>query len=214
MAPESVRRGSDRPALWHAALGLVLVVGLSALVGWVGSDEGLSWDLASVFGTAAGTTLLAAATYWLAYSTRTEVRATQDIAELTQREQAARERPIILQENASYHGSPGAGVAEVALVNVGLGPALRVWVMAFYVGHDDWMPRIEHEIVPAIAPGEHRTVGLAVRFPEPYQPGGPRGDGFRFGGDYFDRSRENKYPIITSWEEPAAIAEPGPARVG
>jgi hypothetical protein len=33
-------------------LGLLLVIGLSALVGCVGSDEGFSWELASIFGTA------------------------------------------------------------------------------------------------------------------------------------------------------------------
>jgi hypothetical protein len=186
------------------AIAVVAVVGSSALVGWFGSPEGFDWELASVFGTATGTTLLAMATYWLAYSTRSDVRATQELAQLTRHEQAVRERPVVLQEDARFCGTPSDATAEVALVNVGLGPALRVRVSALYVGHDDWTPRIEGQVVPAIAPGEHRTVGLEARFPGPLRPGGPRADGFRFVGDYLDRSRGNTYGIITSWEEPSA----------
>lgn len=63
---------------------------------------------------------------------------------------------------------------------------------------------IESKIVPAIAPNEHGTVQLRVWFPEPNRPGGPLADMFVVSGSYFDRSRENEYPIITSWEEPDA----------
>jgi hypothetical protein len=54
---------SDRPALWHAALGILAVVGLSVLVGYLGPREEFEWELAAIFGTAAGTTMLAVATY-------------------------------------------------------------------------------------------------------------------------------------------------------
>jgi hypothetical protein len=81
------RRSPDRPALYVVAALAAAVVALSAIVGFVGAphDERFSWELASIFGTALGTTLLAAATGWLAWSTRSEVRATQDLAELTRR---------------------------------------------------------------------------------------------------------------------------------
>ncbi len=59
------RRGSDRPARVVAALALTLavVVGASTYVGFVGShEEDFGWELAAIFGTALGTTLLAVAT--------------------------------------------------------------------------------------------------------------------------------------------------------
>ena len=63
-------------------LGLVgLTVAAFLLVGDLASrHEEFNWELASIFGTAVGTTLLALATGWLAYSTRSEVRATQKLA--------------------------------------------------------------------------------------------------------------------------------------
>ena len=202
----SERRPSDRPALLHAALALLLVVGLSALVGRIGTDDGFSWELASVFGTAAGTTLLALATYWLAYSTRSEVRATQDLAQLTRQEQAGRERPVVLQENAVWNielGSvPPKGHVNITLFNVGLGPALRVRVSATYVGHTDWHPTIESKTVPAIAPNEHEFVQLWTEFPVPVPEEGVVANGFRISGNYLDRSRTDEYTIITSWDEP------------
>ena len=148
--------------IWQVIPALLVVVGLSALIGFLGSDEGFSWELASIFGTAAGTTLLAAATYWLGYSTK--------------QEQAARERPVVLQEDAGSNGSPQGGYVKVTLFNAGLGPALRVYLRATYEGHDDWKPTIESKIVPAIAPNEHGTVRLRVWFPEPNRPGGPLAD--------------------------------------
>jgi hypothetical protein len=55
-------------------LALAAVVGLSVLVGYVGAPrhERFDWTLASVFGTALGTTLLALATGGLAWSTRSK----------------------------------------------------------------------------------------------------------------------------------------------
>jgi hypothetical protein len=114
-------RGSDRPALIVVALALVGVVLLSWLVGRVGAPKGerFDWHLASVFGTALGTTLLAAATGWLAWSTRSEVRATQDLAELTREQYAASERPVVLQRNAIWNGTPENGYLAIDLQNVG-----------------------------------------------------------------------------------------------
>jgi hypothetical protein len=76
-----------------------------------------------------------------------------------------------------------------------------VRVSATYAGHEDWQPGIAHETVAVIAPSTGATPRLITRFPEPHQPGGVRGDGFRVSGSYLDRSMENEYPIITSWPE-------------
>jgi hypothetical protein len=149
-------RGSDRPALVVAALALAAVVVFSTIVGFVGAPHGerFSWELASIFGTALGTTLLAASTGWLAWSTRSEVRATQDLAELTRRQQAASERPVVLlKRNASWSGSLPNGVVSCELHNVGLAPALRVNVSANYTGHLDWQPGIDSVTIPVIEAG-------------------------------------------------------------
>jgi hypothetical protein len=199
----TTRRASDGRALVVALVALTTVVVLSAIVGFVGAPHGerFSWELASVFGTALGTTLLASATGWLAWSTRSEVRATQDLAELTRAQQVASERPIVIPGRPSFSGSPGSGRVEVTLRNAGLGPALRVRVSATYTGHLDWQPSIRQETVPVIGPGSHEPVNLQTSFSGPHQPGGVRDDAFTISGDYLDRSMENEYPIITSWPE-------------
>lgn len=197
-------RGSDWPAFLAAGVGLVLLVVLSAIVGAVGAPHGeeFSWEIASIFGTALGTTLLAGATGWLAWSTRSEVRATQDLAEVTRRQQAASERPtVLLMRNSSWSGAPENGVVSVELQNVGLGPALRVNVSASYTGHSDWQPGIDSWTVPVIAPGTGVTVNLNARFPEPPDDRDVVGYAFPVTGSYLDRSMENEYPIITSWPE-------------
>jgi len=197
------RRSSDQPALVVAALALAAVVALSALVGFVGSpDTRFGWELAAIFGTALGTTLLAVATGWLAWSTRSEVRATQELAELTRRQQMASERPdVLLKRSASWSGSPPTGVVSFELHNVGLGPALRVRVSASYTGHADWQPGIDPAEVPVIEAGTAVTVDLAANFPEPQAAGGVNAAAFAVAGTYLDRSMENEYPIITSFPE-------------
>jgi hypothetical protein len=133
---------------------LVAVVGSFVAVGvWASHEDDFEWELASIFGTAVGTTLLALATGWLAYSTRSEVRATQELAELTRRDQAARERPTVLLERVRYSWDGATGTIEVHLVNVGLGPALRVRVEAAYVGAGP-APTIYGWTVPVVSPGE------------------------------------------------------------
>jgi hypothetical protein len=183
------------------ALGIVFV--LSVVVGFVGATghERFSWELASIFGTALGTTLLALSTGWLAWSTRSEVRATQDLAELTRRQQTASDRPVVLLMDAGFQGSPDNGYVKVTLYNAGLGPALRVRVSATYVGHEDWQPSIADETAKVIPPKGVSNPLLLTRFPEPHQPEGVRGDAFHVVGSYLDRSLQNEYPIITSWPE-------------
>ena len=61
---------------------MLVLVGLTVAAFWLvaldSRHEGFNWELASIFGTAVGTFLLALATGALAYSTRSEVRATLD----------------------------------------------------------------------------------------------------------------------------------------
>jgi hypothetical protein len=196
---ETTGRASDKPALVVASVALVAVVAASAFVGFVGAphDEQFSWELASIFGTALGTTLLAAATGWLAWSTRSEVRATQDLAELTRRQQAASDRPVVmLQQKPGWSGSPEKGELHVELQNVGIGPALYVEVDAFY-DDEDWTPSIGSASVPFIQAESGQSVALPVSFPEPHdRPGGIRGT-FQVEGTYRDRSILNIYEIIT-----------------
>lgn len=204
MSQESSRSTSDADAIPVVGIGFVVLVVLSVLVGFVGSPETkFDWTLASVFGTAVGTTALAGATGWLAWSTRSEVRATQRLAELTQEQQAATDRPVVLQVNAGWGGSPESGILYVVLRNVGLGPALRVKVGATYDGHADWQPGIGEMIVPVMMPGEERSIELPAPFPdiEHEPPAGVRGDRFKVAGSYLDRSRRSTYEIITSWPE-------------
>jgi hypothetical protein len=188
---------------------LVAVIGLSVLVGFVGApdDERFDWDLASVFGTALGTTLLAVATAALAWSTRVDVRATQELATLTKRDQDERERPVVILEyvGVAYNGPTlrPNGVISFGLRNVGLGPALRVAVNATY--SDSRYPvTVTTEIIPAIAPGEispQRNLNFDWKETPPpdeeFQPGG-----FPITGDYRDRSQRHTYPIITDWDAP------------
>ena len=126
-------RGSGR-VVWLGLCLVTFVVASFVLVGSVASREkGFDWELSSIFGKAVGTTLLALSTGWLAYSTRSEVRATQDLAELTRESQAASERPLVLFERVAFQETePNRGFLILALVNAGLGPALRIRLRAVY----------------------------------------------------------------------------------
>jgi hypothetical protein len=192
-----VRAKSDGGALWIALSGFALVVALSVLVGFVGSHETrFDWELASIFGTALGTTLLALATAWLAYSTRSEVRATQELAELTREDQAARDRPVVLVEHWNHEPGKAGGRLTVQLLNVGLGPALRVRLGAAYVGPDDGLkpPTIKDVTVTAIPANERATVDLSVMYPAP-DWGTLMNREFRIRGVYEDRAGRGEYPI-------------------
>jgi hypothetical protein len=194
----------ERPALRATALiqwvvaGSVLVFGLSALVGFVATGEDFDWELAALFGTALGTTLLAAATGALAYSTWSDVRATWELAALTKRDQDERERPVVIQHFAGFNGTPEAGHVSVELVNVGRGPALRVQTTATYVD-PAYRPRIATVTWPAMQPGERASFAIPVSF-STVPPDGVKGDGFPLSGSYLDRSQRNEYPIITAWQ--------------
>jgi hypothetical protein len=194
-----------RTLLGWVAVALALVVGLSILVGFKGPKKGFQWELAAVFGTAFGTTLLAAATGALAYSTWSEVGATWELAKLTKRDQDERQRPIVLQETAVYEGGGEQGGRQegwlnIELRNVGLGPALRVEVKAKYFD-DDYQPTIgpNPSILPALAPNETKPFRVFVRFEEKSPPEGVRSDGFPLSGTFTDRLQTGNYDIITHW---------------
>ncbi len=84
------RAVSARTLLASVVISLGVVALLSILVGYYGPKPRFQWELASVFGTALRTTLLAAATGALAYSTWSDLRATWQLADLTKRDQHER----------------------------------------------------------------------------------------------------------------------------
>jgi len=183
-------------------LALAGVLGLSALVGFGGAPkkEEFDWDLASVFGTALGTTLLAIGTGALAWSTRADVRATQELAELTKKDQTERERPVVILLAANFQSTDDQSWLNVELVNVGLGPALGIYVFATYLD-DENRTVFETEGVtwPTLAPNERANFSIPTGFSGVHEP---REGGFPLSGTYFDRSRRNEYPVITDWSVP------------
>jgi hypothetical protein len=184
------------------AIGLLVVLGCSVLVGHFGASgkAWFDWSLASIFGTALGTTALAAFTGALAYTTSGDVRATWELAALTKHDQDVRQQPLVIQVEAVYGGSPEDGAVQVRLWNAGLGPALRVSVSATYVdpANPDIAPEIGAKIWPVLAPNSQVDIALPVRF-EQLPDGGVHSDGFPIRGTYLDRTQENEYEIITSW---------------
>jgi hypothetical protein len=155
------------------------------LVGSLASrDEGFDWELASIFGTAVGTTLLALVTGWLGY--------------LSQQDAAAREKPRVVVARVDHvegqHPEPSVaqGRLVVALINAGLGPALRVHVEATYVGGEGASSDISTAPVPVVPPNlEPVPVTLSYS--------GQRGNKKQFSktdfaifGKFEDRSRKQK----------------------
>jgi len=119
-----------RVSLW-LPVSLVLVSGLSFLVGHFAArpDSGyVDWELASIFGTALGTTGLAVVTGLLAYTTSGDVRGTWELARLTREDQRARERPVVVVELAmpqSHQRDEKSLTFILDVANIGLGPAMR-----------------------------------------------------------------------------------------
>jgi hypothetical protein len=185
---------------WWAVIGLLVVVGVSFAVGHLAARAHtgyVDWELASIFGTALGTTMLAIATGALAYTT------TED--------QEARERPVVLLVDAQWSSYPEtetesqlAGVLVVTLRNVGLGPALRIDVQAHYVD-PAFQPTITRDIVPVLMVGEVVRLSMRATFAA-VPPGGVRPDGFPVSGTYLDRSQHRTHSLISSWASSAPLA--------
>lgn len=187
------------PRLLLAAVvgGTGVVFLLSWVVGHVGSDGAFNWELAAIFGTALGTTLLAATTGGLAYLTGRDVSATRELARLQSADQLARERPTVLLHTAGYQPGTGAGGSDEIhawLRNVGLGPALNVRVWARLT-----TPREVATSTPyrwaSIAPGETTAIKLPIE--TTHGVADPSQASIDIAGSYTDRRRAEDYAVIT-----------------
>jgi hypothetical protein len=195
---------------WLFVLTVVALI-TSLFVGYAATGKAFDWQTAAVAGTAVGTVLLAGFTGALAWVTSGDVRATWELAKLTQADQEARERPVVLVQSAEWASRrvdpvPGedvldhTGAVRVYLRNVGLGPALRVLVSASYI-YDDLQPiRIEDNVVAAIGPNEHQWAEVLITF-RTQDWNDIKADGFPVEGSYLDRSRKRAYDIIASWDD-------------
>jgi hypothetical protein len=180
---------------------LVAVVLLSWLVGRIGGEEAFDWELAALFGTALGTTLLAITTGALAYLTSREVSATRELAELTRDDQKARERPVVIVHVAVFHleqDSANTGHISLQVFNAGLGPALRVRIEAEYKD-PQYRPQMKPALWPVIMAGGRNDFAIQpVLFPK-VPPDGIDPDGFSVTGTYLDRAQETTYDVIVEW---------------
>jgi hypothetical protein len=193
---------SRRTLLLMLSVVLALVTGASTAVGYATPGEAFDWDVASIFGTAVGTTLLALATGVLAYTTSRDVSATVEIARLTKEDQDLRNRPIVLAEGISYDGSPKV---DVRMRNVGLGPALGIFVTATYEG-DGAAPTIIPLYVSALGPGEDIRGEVEAQFDQ--EPPGGILARFRIRGDYTDRDFSQLFELITDVPSRTAAMRP------
>jgi hypothetical protein len=184
-----------------AVLTLAIVLVLSWAVGHAEHDEPFNWELAAIFGTALGTTLLAITTGGLAYLTGRDVSATQQLAQLQRDDQQARERPVVLLHSAAFQPSaadPHEGHISMQVFNAGLGPALRVRIEAQYKD-PAYQPEMRPALWPAIMAGSRNDFAIQpIRFRDA-PPGGIDPDGFSFEGSYSDRSASTTYPVIVEW---------------
>lgn len=192
-----------RLVVWIGALVLTSVA-VATLVGFVGARHGLGfrhfdWSLAAVAGTAVGTVLLAGFTGALAWTTSGDVRATIRLADTTQEEQRARDRPIVairLLDITHQMLAPAARktvpVLRLWIKNVGLGPALDLRLRASYAG----APVPTEEVVAVVEVGQEiadRAISLAgVTEPE----GGFALGAFAVHGECTDRTRTGRHDIV------------------
>ena len=134
------------------------VIGVLAAEG--GTAHAFDWSTAAVAATAVGTVLLAAFTGALAWTTSGDVTATWELADLTRKEQASREKPHLAVIDGPWYDKAGSVVA-VRLRNVGSGPALDLEFAP--EGGSDYRFHDELQTHPAIAPGETWEFGVSVK---------------------------------------------------
>jgi hypothetical protein len=166
-----------RSVFW-SAIALAVVLGLSVIVGFVGSEHGFGWELAAVVGTALGTTLLAISTGLLALLTARDVSAAQELAQLTREEARSTALSIAAaQEQAKTArttldaatqpfltvGSVGPEVLNANSAHVrNVGNATAIVTQAIFVGSE--RGRFTAAIPdPAVPPGETTAIHGWVR---------------------------------------------------
>jgi hypothetical protein len=145
-----------------------------------GDHDEFNWELFGIVGTAFGTTLLAFATYVLASSTQTDVRATTALAATAQHTAEREQTPIVLLQRLrvrSWLNQADASGAyhfryEMELRNVGLGAAVRGMVRLV---HED--PRTgtqtsaDGRLTSLLAGERSPTVEIEARVSNPPPPG-------------------------------------------
>lgn len=172
------------------------------LVGYLTGPKSVrfEWELASVFGTAVGTTFLAVVTGILAWSTARDVAATERIAHDGELDRQDRIRPTVLIYPSAFSGWYSL---EVRARNIGLGPAIGLRIYASN-------PNVDRSIgvgaLAALPPESDWTIVNVPVDPIPStQPGqGPpsppaewaRMEDWKVSGDYLDRSQRNPYDAI------------------
>jgi hypothetical protein len=199
------RRGA---AAFGAAL-VTVVVGVSAGIGFAAQGSGFDWDVASVAGTAIGTTLLAVGTLALAYSTWQDVRASQRIAtatsrslELTEQDREERLRPAIIGTVTDIGSDAEGAFLSVEIHNIGGGPAVRVEVtatrrrgrMPIEIGVTPiaWLPAGgSFPLAVRLFAGDGATAGRLLKL----SPAG-----FRVRGEYLDRLARPVPQAIIDWK--------------
>jgi hypothetical protein len=134
MAFDRLARPLDSTPAVMALASVVLASAQEELHAWL--DR---WAPAAEWGVAAGTLLLAVATFWLARRTReeakavaTEARAVERQAELLSEQLTAAQRPFAYPiANQEWQGTPGR---RIFLRNGGPGPALNVSGAVYWTG--------------------------------------------------------------------------------
>jgi len=188
---------------WIGALVLASAA-IATLLGFVGAQRGIGfkhfdWSLAAVVGTAIGTVLLAGFTGALAWTTSGDVRATIRLADTTQEEQRARDRPTVavrMVDVGHFMLDPAARstvpVLYLWMQNVGNGPAIDLHLHALHRG----VVAPVEEVVAVVAPGEvitDRSISLAG-LDEPQ--GGFALEDMNVSGETSDRTGRGSHPII------------------
>jgi hypothetical protein len=192
-----------RLVMWIGGLVLISAAAASAL-GFVGARQGVSihhfdWSLAAVAGTAVGTVLLAGFTGALAWTTSGDVRATIRLADATQEDQRARDRPIVAvtlvgirEQMLDPTARKTVPVLDLFIKNVGLGPALDLRLRASYGGRQ----APTEEVIAVVEVGQEivdRPISLAG-VAEP--AGGFLWRSFTVSGECNDRTRLGNHDIV------------------